>query len=216
MLSRNVTVPIWRAIDQLVPPILRDSWLFNWLLIRPFVEAETARTIMAFKEALPTENGLTALYGSFQAIKRDTDTNELCLRLIEREAVGTKLDVGCGTGYLAKRIGAVGVDVAPSMEGAITAPCHRLPFPDGAFDTVICAHTLEHVLDLQASVAELRRVCAAKLIIIVPRQRPYRYTPDLHVHFFPYVFNLLVALRPTGTDWDVSLVGGDWCYIERL
>ena len=41
----------------------------------------------------------------------------------------------------------------------------RLPFGDASFDTVICTHVLEHMLDLRAMVAELRRVCRKRLII---------------------------------------------------
>ncbi|UCH74102.1 MAG: class I SAM-dependent methyltransferase [Rhodospirillales bacterium] len=45
-----------------------------------------------------------------------------------------------------------------------------LPFPSGAFDTVICSHVLEHVADDRAAMAELHRVLArgGRAAIMVP------------------------------------------------
>src|SRR3546814_15505307 len=66
--------------------------------------------------------------------------------------------------------------------------CHganiaRLPFPDKSFDTVICTHVLEHILDFRGALAELRRVAAKRLIIVVPQEREYRFTFNPHLHF---------------------------------
>jgi SAM-dependent methyltransferase len=81
------------------------------------------------------------------------------------------LDVGCGPGLylraLAQQHGvrAVGVDLSTGMarEARIHAPAAaadaaRLPFPDGGFDRVLAAHMLYHCPDVEATVAELRRV----------------------------------------------------------
>src|SRR3546814_1129402 len=54
------------------------------------------------------------------------------------------------------------------------ANIERLPFPDKSFDTVICTHVLEHILDFRGALAELRRVAAKRLIIVVPQEREYR------------------------------------------
>ena len=59
-----------------------------------------------------------------------------------------------------------------------------LPFRDKSFDTTICLHTLEHVRNLHAAVSELKRVSRKRLIVIVPRQKFFRYTPDYHLNFF--------------------------------
>ncbi|MDZ7762755.1 MAG: methyltransferase domain-containing protein [Desulfovermiculus sp.] len=69
-----------------------------------------------------------------------------------------------------------------------------LPFIDQMFDTVVCTHTLEHIPDIRQAVKELRRVAKKRLIIVLPRQRPYRYTFDLHLHFFPYAWSVLLAM----------------------
>ena len=68
----------------------------------------------------------------------------------------------------------------------VETPAEKLPFADGAFDTVVSTHMLEHVRDLHRVLAELRRVTKRRLIIVVPCERPHLYTPSLHIHFFPY------------------------------
>ena len=64
-----------------------------------------------------------------------------------------------------------------------------LPFSDHSFVVVFCTHTLEHIRDPQKAISELTRVTRQRLIIVVPRQREYRYTVDLHVNFFPYLYS---------------------------
>lgn len=64
-----------------------------------------------------------------------------------------------------------------------------LPFNDNSFDTVLCTHALEHIKDYRLALKELLRVTKHRLIITVPRQREYKYTIDLHVHFFPYLYS---------------------------
>ncbi len=89
----------------------------------------------------------------------------------------------------------------------------KMPFPDNHFDTVICTHTLEHVQDIQGALTELRRICKERLIIVVPKQRPYKYTFDLHLHFFPYEHSLVnvVGSKKGG---NCLTLGGDLYYSE--
>jgi ubiquinone/menaquinone biosynthesis C-methylase UbiE len=110
------------------------------------------------------------------------------------------LDVGCGDGYLLHALAGkgrklTGMDIsevairkanARLADGAalLTGVVERLPFPDQAFDVVISAHTLEHVLDPDKAVNELTRVCKGRLILLVPLQEYLPYTEDYHLHFF--------------------------------
>jgi ubiquinone/menaquinone biosynthesis C-methylase UbiE len=87
---------------------------------------------------------------------------------------GAALDLGCGDGRLtlalrAKRI--VGADVSHvalerarsrveerGIELVELTPGAPLPFDDGAFDLVLIAETIEHVVDVQTLLSEARRV----------------------------------------------------------
>jgi hypothetical protein len=74
---------------------------------------------------------------------------------------------------------------------------------------VVCAHTLEHVPDVWAAARELRRV-ADRVLVVVPRQRYYRYTVDYHLHFFPSAAPLEHLLGGTAHEID-----GDWYVIAQ-
>jgi SAM-dependent methyltransferase len=117
------------------------------------------------------------------------------------------LDYGCGSGYGAAQIAqsaahVVAVDVA---EDAITYARHRfasmnlefhcinptvpLPFDDASFEVVLSFQVLEHVLDTESYISEIRRVLApgGRLVLVTPdrstrllwRQRPWN---RWHVH----------------------------------
>ncbi|XUL90433.1 class I SAM-dependent DNA methyltransferase [Streptomyces galilaeus] len=84
-------------------------------------------------------------------------------RILDGLPVGTALDAACGTGRhtahlheLGHRV--IGVDASPDMLARARerlpdvdfheADLHRLPLPDGAVDTVVCALALTHVPEL--------------------------------------------------------------------
>jgi ubiquinone/menaquinone biosynthesis C-methylase UbiE len=226
-ISRERALRLNQLLDDWVPPRLRDSRPFAWLARRLY--HGTAIDIVDFKsEAFHL--GADA-YGAFYAQLDErfpggeTDLTRASLDAVVAAVVGDRvLDVACGDGLLVARLGAehatvVGCDVflSPSARarGArlVLGNIERLPFPDGAFDTVVSTHTLEHVQHLPATLAELRRVARTRLVVVVPRQRPYRVTFNPHIHFFPYDFSLLAF---TGTDRPhrLDLVGGDWLYVE--
>ncbi len=91
---------------------------------------------------------------------------------------GTALDCGAGTGLVTQRLApmfgrVVALDLSrrslellrrkPGCERAILvqADARRLPFPDGVFDAVVCANTLQHLrpgADQLAGAGELVRV----------------------------------------------------------
>jgi ubiquinone/menaquinone biosynthesis C-methylase UbiE len=87
------------------------------------------------------------------------------------------LDVGCGTGYLLRRLAAsclaqelVGVDPASSMTEVarkstddnrlrfLPAVAERLPFCDGSFDLVVSTTSFDHWSDQLAGLRECARV----------------------------------------------------------
>jgi len=160
-------------------------------------------------------------------IQRDSDLNSACLKQLLTDICGSRmLDVGCGRRHLAESLAkaghqVTGIDqIVPTMRdssvGYIEADITNLPFADNEFDSVNCAHVLEHVLDYKRLLSELRRVCRRKLIIVVPKQRPYRFTFDLHVHFFPYEHSLLIATSPCKNKRRCVTLGGDLYYCEEV
>ena len=162
-----------------------------------------------------------------QHLNRKTDLNKKSVSLIQNHIKGSKvLDIACGRGFLVQQIHEkdpsihiYGVDfiLHPDLKNKenmtfVQGNIENIPFDDGFFDTVICTHTLEHVQNIQKALSELRRVTSKRLIIVVPRQRPYRYTFDLHLHFFPYLFSLKQVMRnPKG---EYRVVGNDFFYVE--
>ncbi len=228
--SRKASLRINDALDRWLPPVLRDSRPVAAIVRRMY--GPLTEDISAFKERAFYLS--RAEYAEFYQHLRSkveqgvTDLTRESLDGVVAAVRGTRvLDVACGRGHLAELLAAghdvVGCDVAVSAgrRGASSTVTYcegnleELPFRDGAFDTVISTHTLEHVQHLGAALTELRRVAARRLIVVVPRQRPYRVTFNPHIQFFPYKFSLLAW---TGTDWrhTCELVGGDWLYVEDV
>ena len=221
--DRRVTYAARRLLDDFLPPIVRE-WrpLNRWLTSRFHGEAFD----LDFKERAfrmsPRE--LAAAYAALDAggaRYRDSDTTPEQIAVIAAEARGRVLEVGCGNGAIAERLRGVGLDVvavdvtlASARATAERAQCTvavaglpTLPFRDHAFDTVVCAHTLEHDPDLYLAAAELRRV-ARRAIVVVPCQRYYRYTVDYHLHFFPSAAPLEHLLGGSA-----RVVDGDWVVV---
>lgn len=230
MLSRDVTTKIAFVLDELVPPILRDSKWFMWIPFKllfgnkatDFFQFKDKVFDMTFEEFKGTYESLGSVH-----IQRETDLNNACTEEILKNLCGNEvLEVGCGRAYLAQRIETHANIVASDMVISDTlreklpgidfreANIECLPFDDNQFDTVISTHTLEHVLDITQAIAELRRVAKKRLIIVVPKQRPYKYTFDLHVRFFPYECSLLEHMAPAGHKRKIRLLDGDWYYQE--
>ncbi len=94
-------------------------------------------------------------------------------RMLSATARERVLEVGVGGGNVLERIAGrrVGIDLSPFILGKAKArlgagaqlvrgDAMALPFSDGSFDRVYCSEVLEHVLEPEAVVREMRRVLA--------------------------------------------------------
>lgn len=231
-IARNITIVIHYILDQFIPPIIRDNKYFMSLLMRLSL-GKSSSWLMNFKENLPRMSGadLEEYYRESASahIERETDLNAKCVDRIKKSILGADvLDIACGRGYLAKELSpghtVTGADFIIDPQMAADNPeitwnsenIEALTYSDDQFDTVICTHTLEHVVHVENALSELRRVAKQRLIIVLPKQRVYQYTFDLHVHFFQYIWQveMLMLKDNENGSFTLELVGGDWFLIE--
>jgi ubiquinone/menaquinone biosynthesis C-methylase UbiE len=230
-LKRGITNFIRKAMDEWLPPVIRDNRIFMYPFFWYWFKGKNIKLYMDFKVLSNhmSEEELAACYKNLdcRATDRPTDLNETSTKqLLKRisPTASTLLDVGCGRGYwlklLQQKTGLqlMGCDVfdfshlsgIDYKKGTI----NQLPFEDKSFDIVTCHHTLEHIKDINAAVRELKRVARKQLMVVVPKQRYYYYTLDLHLHFFPLQHHLtnLIGLP----DFECIDCNGDWCYIANV
>jgi 2-polyprenyl-3-methyl-5-hydroxy-6-metoxy-1,4-benzoquinol methylase len=228
-MNRETTNRIRFVLEDVVPPILRDSGLFRRaakLAWGPHIDK-----LAKFRERAPflTAEEYEQLYREHPRVHEGTDNSEACIaKIIADMRGGSVCDVGCGTGVMLSKIKAARPDVqrltgvdfvvddAAALPGInyVAAKIEALPFEDGAFDTVICTHVIEHVLEYREAIAELRRIAKMRLIIIVPREREYRYSFNPHFNFFPYAHSFLRAVHPVPPKYECVDIGRDIYYRE--
>lgn len=228
-MNRETTNRIRFVLEDILPPFLRDSALFKG--VASLAWGDHIAHLARFRERAPflTASEYEQLYRKHPRVHEGTDNSEACVRKIAAEVRGTSVcDVGCGTGVLLKHIRTANpalerltgvdfaIDDAAAIDGVeyIAAMIEELPFADGEFDTVVCTHVIEHILDYRKAIAELRRITRQRLIIVVPREREYRYTFNPHFNFFPYTHSFLRAMHPVPARYVCTDIGRDIFYCE--
>ena len=230
-MKRETTNRIRFVLEDLMPAALRDSRVFG--AAASLIWGDHIRHLADFRAraAFLSDDEYEALYKEHPRVHEGTDNSKATISAICNDIVGGSVcDVGCGTGILLKHVRAanpgvrraVGVDFAiddaSALEGIeyVAAKIEALPFEDGEFDTVICTHVIEHVLDYRAAIAELRRIARRRVIIVVPREREYRYTFNPHFNFFPYTHAFLRAMHPVPGDHECRDIKRDIYYREDI
>lgn len=233
-MRRETVNKIRFLLEECLPPGIRDSALLR-LLFRCYW-GRYVDDLEHFRKHITsvTPDEYRRIYERMPRIQNDTDNSVACLdEILLRVTEGRVCDVGCGTGYLlqflrercvGRDIEFWGVDFIIDEETAlrhqaiqfVQAPIESMPFPDDYFNTVICTHVLEHVLDIRAAIKELRRICARRLIIVVPLEREYRFTFNPHIHFFPYPHSFLRHIIPVPTNHSLKVIGRDLLYVEEM
>jgi SAM-dependent methyltransferase len=228
-MRRETTNKIRFILEDVLPPLMRDSGLFR--RVAEMAWGDHIGDLARFRERAPflSDAEYEALYRKHPRVHTATDNSAGSIERIIADVVGESVcDVGCGTGYLLRVIQArrpeikrlTGVDFvidnAKALPGItyVAAKIESLPFPDRHFDTVLCTHVIEHILDYRAAIAELRRVCRSRLILVVPREREYRYTFNPHFNFFPYPHSFLRAVHPVPAQHHCPDIGRDIYYCE--
>lgn len=237
-MKREFTNKIRFVLDELIPPLIRDSRWFMW----PFFVAAYGRfsvsTVMNFKAKAyqMTDEEYSNFYaslGNSVSRRRVTDLNDASIEFIVNNARARKnelnsvLDVGAGNGHLLKKIlqevplkrlaGTDAVEVASDSSRDFEFKrglLPNLPYGNKEFDLVTCTHVIEHVLDVDGSVDELIRVARKLIIVVVPRQRYYFYTLDEHLNFFPQIEPLAKKFAPHKVT--THLLDGDWALLVEL
>jgi SAM-dependent methyltransferase len=230
-MNRETTNWVRFAIEELIPPIVRDSGFFRGLM--KLAWGKHIDDLARFREraAFLTDEEYTQLYRDHPRVHEGTDNSQACIDRIVNDVTGHSVaDIGCGTGVLLnhirngngklERLAGVDfvIDDASKLSGIeyFAARIENLPFKDNEFDTVVCTHVLEHVLDFRKSLAELRRVAAKRVIIVVPREREYKYSFNPHFNFFPYKHSFLRAAFPIPIGFKCDDIGRDIYYVEDI
>jgi ubiquinone/menaquinone biosynthesis C-methylase UbiE len=220
-------------LDDWLPPVIREFRPLTHVLMRlwngPNFDMDFKRKAFDM-----SDEEFAAAYVK-RSPDRPTDLTEKQIEWMVRNALGPEvLEVGCGNGYLAERLVAradfkvTATDLSESFIEAVrrrlvgskhvpelrTANVERLPFADKSIDSSLTAHTLEHVRSFEKAIAELVRVTRKRILIIVPKQRYYRYTVDYHLSFFPEPEQLI--LRIGLPKYHCETIDGDLCYYVDL
>ncbi len=238
--SRGLTRLARFVLDECLPPVIRDSRLLMGLVSKLYCGPTFRHFDMDFKRWAVTakDSEISERYrnapGCGALRVRDTDlTPEEIAWILTRLEGESVLEIGAGEGVLAALVARAGhrvtaTEITPEALAGIrgraahcdvevetrSANAERLPFADDSFDTVVAAHTLEHVRRFERAVSEMARVARRRVIIVVPKQRYYRYTVDYHLHFFPEPEQLI--LRADLPDCECEVVTGDLCYVAML
>ena len=101
-MNRETTNRIRFVLEELVPPILRDSALMRFLFRCAW--GKHIDKLEAFRKKAPflSPEEYKELYEEHPRVQKDTDNSIACLKSIRDNIVGESVcDVGCGTGYAA-------------------------------------------------------------------------------------------------------------------
>lgn len=230
-MNKNITNVIRLTMDELLPPFLRNSKTFMYPLFYIWYRGENVDKLMEFKNRFYelSEAEYAEYYQLHKTLRGEgTDMSRESLQFVKDHLGDDKgqsiIDVGCGNGYMLKQIrqwgytNLSGSDIVEEELGIDInfkqGNIENLPFADNEFDVVICNHTIEHVLDPQKAVSELKRIAKKRLILTTPVQRFSKYTFDLHLNFFPIKSYLLHLMKIPNNKCVNNK--GDWSFVGYL
>lgn len=103
------------------------------------------------------------------------------LEMLKPEANDRILEIGCDTGWLARKLmdyskNVVGIDVNDAglkiadMRNLLCMDAANMGFADNSFDKIVCLHTIEHVQEINRAFEEMSRVLkpSGSILLIYP------------------------------------------------
>ena len=231
-MKRENTNKIRFVLEEILPPILRDSFIFK-LIVKKLYRNDKTHQNLKYNILNISKKKYKKYYENMPQIHNNSDLSNKCideiLRYIKPRSI---IDVGCGNGFLLKKIRDKnksvelnGTEIVITKEIKKKLKTQKIKIYEKSienlngfkkkYDTVICSHVLEHVLDINLAYTNLKKICKKRLIIIVPRERPYEHTFNGHIHFFPYKWSLINTIRPKNK-FLIKDLNRDFLYIENL
>lgn len=138
---------------------------------------------------------------------------------------GGVLDVGCGEmpyrAWLPTGVDYTGLDVQESVSfGMRNHPSIvlfdgvNIPFADNTWDSILCTEVLEHAVEPEKLVAEMRRVLrpGGTLLLTVPFSARVHHAPHDYQRFTRFRLRRMLA---SFTDVEVLERGSDYCVIAN-
>ncbi len=209
--TSKLTKTIGYLLDNFLPLFIRDSRLFY----KPIVSLWNSKMDVDFKRKAwkMTEEEFAAAYEAIVPM-RSTDMTRKSEAFVLDNLIGESvMEVGCGNGDISVMCAKKGYKVTATdlAQGNLeevkkkfdveklgitlgVANVENIPYKDNEFDTLLCLHTLEHVKNLNKAVIELKRVAKKRIIVVVPKQRFFKYTADYHLNFFGEPEQLMLTM----------------------
>jgi SAM-dependent methyltransferase len=214
----------WRVIE--VPFWYRGAEPWNRMRMVQFGLAylETLGRLLSLRNSVRAADYDNRAFDSWIPLQRSWQRRrfEVVHSFMGPQASRATLDIGCGSSRIVQTLpGVVGMDLgmhklrwlrAPGrhlVQGSLT----RLPFVDGAFDTVICSEVIEHIPRDQVHLEELVRVIApgGSLILGTPdySRRRWLFLEWLYGKVFPngYVKEHINRYTRRGLQRDLEALG---------
>lgn len=212
IITSKISKKIGYFLDNFIPIIMRDNRFFYSIIIRLWnknMDIDFKRKVINM-----TENEFVEAYEKLSPM-RSTDNTVLTNNFVVENIIGNKiLEVGSGNGDMAIKCAKLGKNIVASdiaeenlkiiqkiaNEQNLNVVIRQfniesIPFPDKFFETTMCLHTLEHVRNCSLAINELKRVTSRRLIIIVPKQRFFKYTADYHLNFWGEAEQLQLSIN---------------------
>ena len=129
-------------------------------------------------------------------------TRESMDKFLKKHATKTKtLDVGCGNSRYSRYFpNNVGFDIMKSRNVDVVGDVHSLSFKNDSFDVVLATEVLEHLIEPQQAINEMKRVLKdrGKLILTTRFIFPLHDTPHDYYRYTKYGLKYLLR------EWEIT------------